>query len=294
VYGTITQGSNPTFSHPFGTPSAPTGTQLLSAGSGQPLRHVVTELKHDNGIGGQHETGYAYLGVGLESTQNWGFVGFYAQRIQDEVSEVATYVQYRLHYPYFGQAARVLQYDDLYGSHTQTLARVENDYDQEVTYDDTIDAVYPYLKRSVNFLYEAGTVLGVTETLNTPTLSGGLITEIVSTLSTAEGHSEGTAGSIWGDVPPQTLSSYKHATRTITEFDNRTSVSVWPRLQLPTIIRRQMEADFNIRESSQPTRSPDRLPVRPGAFPTSADPWMPSPAGTPLRASCASGDPGAH
>jgi len=143
-YGTITGSSHPFLftERPFGNGTPPSDTQLLS-GSGA-LRHVTTKIRRDNGLGGFHDTTYAYQNRGLESTKHWGFLGFYAQRVTDVPSGLVTYVQIRVDYPYFGKAARFLRLDANYGSHSATLIRVENDYAQQSIVHSAGITEYPY------------------------------------------------------------------------------------------------------------------------------------------------------
>ena len=58
-----------------------------------------------DGIGGARRTRYAYLGRGVESARNRGFLGFHAIRETDSASGISTYTQYRLDYPHLGRPA---------------------------------------------------------------------------------------------------------------------------------------------------------------------------------------------
>ena len=179
-YGTIT-GSSHSFlftERPYGNATLPANTQLLS-GSGA-LRHVATKLRRDNGLGGFHDTSFAYQDKGLKSTKRWGFLGFYAQRIKDEQSGIVTYVQYRMDYPYFGQTARLQQFDAIYPSHTQTLTRSENDFAQQSISLGTNSSVYPFVSNSIDFAYEGTTELGGSSTTNTLTFTGGFVSQVVT------------------------------------------------------------------------------------------------------------------
>lgn len=231
-YGTILKGGSHTFvlsgsATPFGSGSLPSNTQLLPGSTNDPLRHVATKLRRDNGLGGFHDTTYAYQNVGVESTKHWGFLGFYAQRITDSESGIVTYAQYRLDYPYFGQVARLYQYDANYPSHTQTLTRSESDYAQQSISHGSNSSVYPYVSSSVNFIYEGSTQLGASQNDNTLTFVSGYIDKTTSTTETATGVSEGSSGSTWGDIAPFTLSSIKHTEEVTVEFDNRTTSGKW-------------------------------------------------------------------
>ena len=226
-YGTIT-GSSHTFlftERPFGNASPPTETQVIS-GSGA-LRHVATRLRRDNGLGGFHDTSYAYQEQGIESTKHWGFLGFYAQRITDEQSGIVTYAQHRLDQPYLGRLARLHQYDAPFGSHTQTLTRSENDYDRKSISYGSGSTEFPYLKNSIRFIFEGSMQLGATKVTNTPTLSSGFVTKVVSTSISGTGVSEGSAASTWGDVPSYTVSGALNTSQTSLDFQNRTSSDEW-------------------------------------------------------------------
>ncbi len=231
-YGTILEGGSHSFvlsssATPFGNGSLPSNTQLLSGSTNDPLRHVATRLRRDNGLGGFHDTTYAYQNAGIESTKHWGFIGFYAQRITDDESDIVTYVQYRMDYPYLGQVARLRQYDANYPSHTQTLARSEIDFAQQSITHGSNSTVYPYVGSSIDFIYEGTTQLGASRTENIFTFVGGLVDEVQSTTEVATSVSEGTAGSTWGDIAPFTLSSIEQTNETTAEFDNRTTSGKW-------------------------------------------------------------------
>ena len=111
---------------PFGAGLAPANANALSGARGEALKCVVTQLKRDNGIGGTNTTNYAYQGPGFDSTENWGFLGFYAQRITDNASGVVTYLQTRLDHPYLGRVSATHQYDNSFGSHTEILSKTES------------------------------------------------------------------------------------------------------------------------------------------------------------------------
>ncbi len=226
-YGTITGSSHPFLftERPFGNGSSPANTQLLS-GSGA-LRHAAIKLRRDNGLGGFHDTTYAYQNKGLKSTKHWGFLGFYAQRMKDEQSGIVTYAQYRMDYPYFGEVARLHQLNNTYGSHTQTLTRSETDFAQQSISHGTNSSVYPYRSTTVDFVYEGATQLGASKTSNALTFASGFVSQIVSTSQTGTGVSTGSAGGSWGDIPTYTLSSLKNTTKVTTTFTNRTTSGKW-------------------------------------------------------------------
>ncbi|MDJ0701447.1 MAG: RHS repeat-associated core domain-containing protein, partial [Woeseiaceae bacterium] len=226
-YGTITGSSHPFLftERPFGYGSPPSNTQVLS-GSGA-LRHVATKLRRDNGLGGFHDTSYAYQHKGIESTRHWGFLGFYAQRITDEESGIATYVQYRLDYPYFGQVARLRQFDSTFPFHSKNLTRIENDYAQQSISHGSNSTVYPYVNASIDFIYEGTTQLGAAQTTNALTFSGGFVSQAVTTEVTGTSVSTGSSTSTWGDIPTYTVGSLLNTTKTTVGFNNRTASGDW-------------------------------------------------------------------
>lgn len=227
-YGTIIDGTESfLFSEePFGDGVLPPDTQLLT-GSGA-RRFVATKLRRDNGLGGYHDISYAYQDVGVESTRHWGFLGFFAQRITDEASGIVTYAQYRLDYPHFGRLARILQVDAVYGSHSQTLSRAEWDYARQAIVHTGGSSVYPYVSSEISFIYEGSTQLGATQAENVLTFSSGIVSQMVSTTTTATGVSTGSPQSIWGDLPDYSLSGSILSTTTKTVvFTNRTTAGQW-------------------------------------------------------------------
>lgn len=226
-YGTIT-GSAHSFLYterPFGNGALPANTQLLS-GSGA-LRHVAKKLRRDNGIGGFHDTTYAYQNVGIESTKHWGFLGFYAQRIKDEQSGVVTYVQYRMDYPHFGQVARLHQFDAVYPSHTQTLTRSESDYTQQSISHSVGTSDLSYASEKIDFILEGTSQLGASKATNVLTFSGGFVSQAVTTTQTGTSVSTGSSGGTWGDIPSYAVSGLKNTSESTVSFTNRTTSGKW-------------------------------------------------------------------
>ena len=226
-YGTITGTSHPFLftERPFGNGSLPANTQLLS-GSGA-LRHVATKLRRDNGLGGFHDTTYAYQNKGIKSTNHWGFLGFYAQRIKDEQSGIVTYLQYRVDYPHFGQVARLHQFDGVYPTHTQTLTRSESDYAQQSISHTAGTSVLSYVGNKIDFIHEGASQLGASKTTNALTFSGGIVSQAVSTTEIGTNVSTGSSGGTWGDIPSYTVSGLKNTTESDVSFTNRTSSGDW-------------------------------------------------------------------
>ena len=226
-YGTITGNSHSFLftERPFGNGALPVDTQLLPGPGAR--RHVATKLRRDNGLGGFHDTTYAYQDVGVESTRHWGFLGFYAQRVTDAESGVVTYAQSRVDYPYFGEISRFHQYDAIWGSETKTFTRTESDFDQfEINHGST-STIYPYVEKTIDFVLEGTTQLGASQDSVVVTMVGGLVDQIESTMQIGTGVTEGTPGSTWGDIPTYTLSGVEHTTERTVEFNNRTSAGEW-------------------------------------------------------------------
>ena len=210
----------------WGNGTPPADTQAVS-GAGV-FRHVVKKLRRDNGKGGYNDTSYLYQGTGLESTKNWGFLGFYTRRVKEELSDVSlpdphTYVQYRQDYPFFGAVARVYAYDDEYGSHSEMLSRYFADYASDVSG----TAVPPYLARSVSFVYEDNTELGGTQVVEMPTLSSGFVSQVVTNADTANSITEGATPSGWGQIPSTVLSDHLLTVEATEKLTNRTTNGDW-------------------------------------------------------------------
>lgn len=227
-YGAIVDGTESfLFSErPFLEGALPPDTRLLAGSTAR--RFIATKLRRDNGFGGYHDTSYAYQGVGVESTRHWGFLGFFAQRITDEESSVVTYAQYRLDYPHFGQIARLLRLDSVYGSHTQTLARSEWGYAQQTINHSVQSSVYPYVNRAINFVYEGATQLGALKSEHALTFSNGLVSQMVSTVRAGTGLSIGTPpGSTWGDIAVYNFNVTLNTREKAASFTNRTTGGQW-------------------------------------------------------------------
>jgi len=95
---------------PFGSPEGKDipDTIPLAPEDGK-YRLVVTKVERSDGLGGTHSTKYSYQGGGLMSNFSWGFLGYHAQKIYDEASQIATYRQFRHDFPHLGKTARLIQ-----------------------------------------------------------------------------------------------------------------------------------------------------------------------------------------
>ena len=228
---TITTGNNPFLfgERPFGNGVLPADTQAVPASNGN-IKSVITEVRRGDGIGGWHRTSYAYHGPALESTRNWGYLGFYGSRVTDQQSGIVTYHQYRLDFPHFAEVAATRQYDANFGSHTELLTRTETRFAAlEKTYGSK-KTYLPYEPTVTSSLLEGGTEIGVVQTSNVPSsLDGnGLMTSLDNTTVVAGSKQVASAGgSFWGDVPTYTLSNVKRSVVTAQDFDNDLSGTNW-------------------------------------------------------------------
>ena len=198
----IQNGSNAMLfdERPFGNGILPANASVLSGADGDPLKCVVTELKRDNGLGSTHSTTYAYQGSGIVGDQNWGFLGFYAQRIQDTVSGITTYRQRRLDYPYFGQVSAVRQYNNTHGSHSEVLTQTDTNYGQQsISHGSGNSTVMPYVSTRTHFIHEGVDLLGARQESNAYTFSSaGFVDGITTTTTIGTGVSSSGSPAYWG------------------------------------------------------------------------------------------------
>lgn len=155
---------------PFGPLIAPEITEAKELSEEDSnSRKVVSEIHRSNGLAGRceiingsgcHVTLYGYQGRGFMSQKNWGFLGYYAQRVYDTASGIATYHQFRLDFPHFGKVARLHQYKGYFPGHSQILT------EQYFRYDNLNLAVndgtthFSYLEESLEVIYEKGQKIG--------------------------------------------------------------------------------------------------------------------------------------
>ncbi len=227
-------GSNPMLftEQPFGAAIAPANaTALSSTTADDPLKCVVTKLHRDNGLGARHTTEYAYQGTGFNSDHNWGFLGFYAQRVTDMASGIVSYQQRRLDVPYQGRTSAFHQYNNTYGFHTETLAKVETAYNKHtVTHGSGEVSDIPYVARRTQFIYEDGIPLGARIETNTYRfdddnfLMAGVLSEVkTGTTVSSPSHSP----AYWGDVNTHTVTGVLNTTQSDLGFANDTSGTHW-------------------------------------------------------------------
>lgn len=210
---------------PFGEGILPPDVSVMTPIDGQ-YRCVVSELWRSNGLSSQwSKTEYDYQGVGLVSDRNWGFLGYYAQRIRDVPSNIVTYQQYRMDFPFYTQLSRQQQYEGDLTLASQTLGFSQikresltlNMPNGAVTY-------FPYISEAVGSVFEQNQIIGYTfsessfdtesTTFGEVLLSSSSVQKVVT--SGALNNSQ----SFWGDVKPLSISEVSRSTRTDTLFEN--------------------------------------------------------------------------
>ncbi|MFC4875476.1 RHS repeat-associated core domain-containing protein [Microbulbifer halophilus] len=215
------------FERPFGEGMVPADASPLKPENGN-YRWVVAELRRSNGRAGDwHETTYAYQGTGLVSDKNRGFLGYYAQRVQDMESGIVTYRQFRLDFPHFGQVARIAQYEGKYPAHNQVLTKRQFRYSDIALSTGADTTHYSVLRESLEIVYEQGQILGYNFTENSYSQQGygagvgALIDGKVHTRKAAAGATAPTGQSFWGEVKPASVSGVIRSAETTTSFTNR-------------------------------------------------------------------------
>ena len=79
----------------------------------------------------------------------------------------------------------------------------------------------------MEFHFEGGKQIGLTQAESTLTLSGGLPTQLAQTTRVAHSETHSGGGTPWGALPTYTLSEEKRKATTTTKFTNRTSGGKW-------------------------------------------------------------------
>ncbi|MDE0223711.1 MAG: Ig-like domain-containing protein [Gammaproteobacteria bacterium] len=234
-YGTLTTGTTHDFlftERPFGNAGTQTNAAEVTTDAGTAIRAVVTAVRRSNGIGGEHTMSYAYQGKGYDSTRNWGFLGFPATRVTDGASGIVTYHQYRLDFPYYAELAAVRQYDGTYDAVSGPADTFDEQllFSQELAYAKeslSHGSVLPYVDEALEFHYEGGKQIGLTQTESALTLTSGVPTQLTQTTRTAHGETHSGGGTPWGAPPTYTLSEEQRKATTTTKFTNRTSGGKW-------------------------------------------------------------------
>ncbi|MDE0661710.1 MAG: hypothetical protein OXI79_18910 [Gammaproteobacteria bacterium] len=217
----------------FGTVTAPANATALAANGSGNIKPVVTSVWRDNGIGGMHQTTYAYQGRGWQSTRNWGFLGFYATRETDGASGVSTYTQYRLDFPHFGSPAAVVVSKGIHGSSgTEVLSRRHFAYtSRTISHGSGAGAAttrLPYASSETALVHEGGTELGAVQTATAaPTLTGTAVSGTVRTTTAGNSATAGRAGTVWGDAGTHTVGAVQRKTTTTTVYDNVDTATAW-------------------------------------------------------------------
>ena len=207
---------------PFGATSLPANTRALPAKNGD-VKPVVTSVTRSDGIGGTRRTSYAYLGRGVENTRNWGFLGFHAIRETDEASDIVTYTQYRLDYPFLGRPAQVVRYHDNYARNKTPLSKRAVRYAQmSVPHTpSTATTTLPHAEETMEWLYEGASAVGAVRTTETLTLPSKFVTQVVRETRTGHGATgDGDGGSDWGAGQSHTLTGVQRTTQQTLSFDN--------------------------------------------------------------------------
>ena len=207
---------------PFDATSLPPNTQALPAWDGN-VKSVVTKVSRSDGIGGTRDTSYAYLGRGVESKRNWGFLGFHAMRKTDSASGIVTYTQYRFDYPHFGRPAAVHRYDGNYASGKTPLSQRTVHYaEQTVSHaGSTATTTLPYAQQTTEWHYEGSATLGATQATETLTLSDGLLTSTVRKTQTAHrAVGDDNGSTVWGDGQSHELENVQRTTEQTQQFEN--------------------------------------------------------------------------
>ncbi|WP_444957144.1 RHS repeat-associated core domain-containing protein [Microbulbifer sp. ZKSA002] len=217
---------------PFGEGILPANAETLEADNGD-YRTVVGEVHRSNGTAdGWHITKHYYQGVGLVSTQNWGFLGFYAKKIHDLESDIVTYLQFRQDFPHFGEVARKLQFQGAYGSHTQQLADQRYRYQALELSTGLGKSYYPVLEKSAEALFERDQIVGYRSVENSVGKNtfgdfGELLENQVTLEITASSLVESTAEAGWGETADFSLNGIDRSREFFTSFENRVDSDKW-------------------------------------------------------------------
>ena len=216
----------------FGAGTAPANAAALAANAAGNVKSLVTAVSRDNGVGGTHETTYAYQGRGWRSTRNWGFLGFHATRETDGASGVSTYTQYRLDFPHFGSPAAVVVSKGRHGSTgAEVLSKRHFAYGSKaVTHDTGTSAASTYLPYTTEtaLVYEGGTQLGAVQTAESaPTVTGTAVSGTVRTTTAGHSATAGSAGTVWGDAGTHAVGDVQRKATTTTVYDNVDTSTAW-------------------------------------------------------------------
>ena len=148
----------------------------IQAEPGEPYKCVVTEMKQDNGLGGQRVFEYAYHGRGYLGTRKEGFVGFWGRRIHDVSRGTYTYVQDRLSPLMYGRLNARYVFDGVFGqSETQLISKLENRLGVTGLTRGDVSSAFVHPTHSASFNYEDGQLVSVVNTKISYAFAEGLV-----------------------------------------------------------------------------------------------------------------------
>ncbi|WKD50719.1 RHS repeat-associated core domain-containing protein [Microbulbifer spongiae] len=213
---------------PFGQGTTPVNGTPLAAVDGK-YRSVVSEVWRSNGnVNGWHKTSYAYQGNGFVSNNRRGFLGYHAQRVHDLSSNIVTYRQFRLDYPYTGRIAREVQYAGVYPGSNELLAKRQLRYGNLDLSAGLNSTKYIYVKQSLDWVIENGQTLGYNFYTHLPQKAnygdhGELVGNMVKTARFALSATVPADQDFWGEVKSISVTGIKRSQETITTYSNSTS-----------------------------------------------------------------------
>jgi RHS repeat-associated protein len=167
---------------PFGaSPSSPQYTEAVETQGGE-LQTVVTQMRASDGVGGMRAYEYRYQGRGRNSSKGWGFMGFYAQTIEDLATGIHTYRQYSMDHHFKGATtAEITTLGAYNGALTHYLAKTINRYQSVVLHhghfltkwylqwlENPARTQYVYVSERAQYHYEDNKLLGLSLTRNAP------------------------------------------------------------------------------------------------------------------------------
>ncbi|MYD95906.1 MAG: RHS repeat-associated core domain-containing protein [Gammaproteobacteria bacterium] len=212
--------------HALNYTETPFGTLIAGSAAEAVKQVVVSEVRRDDGRGGNRSFHYRYKGAPQRSTLGRGYLGFPETRIRDVEAQTYSYRQTRMDWPFHGSTAAALVLNNAHGSHTRTYARAENAYAALAMHGDTVK--YPYLARATRWIYEGNTVVGGSELVNALVQSGEFLTRRTSTSTTGNTVSNPAfTATVWGDVPNRAIGSVKQTVTTVENYTNTNTTTEW-------------------------------------------------------------------
>ncbi|MFD1584227.1 RHS repeat-associated core domain-containing protein [Microbulbifer halophilus] len=221
-------GSEDGINVPGAYPLPPSYPDLNDPGRGV-YRLVVSEVRRSNGFAlDWHRTQYRYQGPGLMGSDNWGFLGFHAQKVRDDKSDISTYSQFRQDLPHAGATARLIQ---CHGDCVSGEVLTEKRY-RYGALDLGSGVMRTYIDQALEAQLEGGQLLGYRErrtALDTEAPDGNIGQVILRRTATeriAESANVDDGGSTyWGEVKEAQINGADvlRSSQTVTEYANRTS-----------------------------------------------------------------------